>query len=43
MADEGDLGVLIAFMGSEQMVQETSQGKPLPQDITLVTKTLTWS
>lgn len=28
---EGDLGVLlvVAFMGSEQMVQEMSQGKPV--------------
>lgn len=44
VADEGDLGaLLIAFMGSEQMVQEMSQGKPLPQDVTLVTRTLTWS
>lgn len=44
VADEGDLGaLLIAFMGSEQMVQESSQGKPLPQDVTLVTRTLTWS
>lgn len=44
VADEGDFGaLLIAFMGSEQMVQETSQGEPLPQDVTLVTRTLTWS
>lgn len=29
VASEGDLGVLVvAFMGSEQMVQEMSQGKP---------------